>query len=213
MLKQTNAAIKAANPQATVIWGPIFGHDIGGATVTVREGGTLRRVTKRGELVIRSRSGGPQATGVPCPNTVPSGTDYLCETYEMGKSKAGWGSSAPGDHLAQNLYIDQGGSTSESKLRTYVQEFRTAYEQYEGRTTSKKTHITEIGWTTEYVSPAFQARNLETTYRTFRNISYVARTYWFFVQDIPEAGLYYGLVNTSGREKRAFGAYQRSAVY
>ena len=71
--------------------------------------------------------------------------------------------------------------------------------------------MTEVGWPTDLVSPEVQAENLRTAYGTFRATSYVGRSYWFSVQDIPEGNIFFGLVDTNGAAKPAFAAYQATA--
>jgi hypothetical protein len=63
------------------------------------------------------------------------------------------------------------------------------------------------------MSQETQAENLLTAYDTFRQVGYVARAYWFHAQDVPEAGLFYGLTDASGRNKRAMDVYQDAAAY
>jgi hypothetical protein len=187
-LTRSYEAIKLVRPNAVMISGGLFGHDLGDPAI----------------LFARR----------PCPTAVGSGADYLCATYEMGLSHAGWRPGAfPFDHVGQHLYIDQGEPTSEEKLRIYLEDLRDAYRSYEGAETPKMTHITEFGWTTATVSPEIQAGNLLTAFDTFRQVGYIARSYWFHAQDVPEADLYFGLVDGSGRKKRSFGVYQDAAAY
>jgi polysaccharide biosynthesis protein PslG len=188
ILRRAYEEIKLAHPGATVISGGLFGHELGGVTVPL------------------ARS--------PCPTRLTSGADYLCATYEMGLGYAGWQAGAyPFDHAGQHLYVDIGGATSEEKLRTFLQDVRDAYLEYEGPDTPKMTYITEFGWTTTQVTPEVQAANLLTAYDTFRRVEYVARAYWFHAQDVPEADLHYGLVDGAGRKKRSFVVYQDAAAY
>jgi hypothetical protein len=187
-LTRSYEAIKRARPGAVVISGGLFGHDLPGPA-----------------LLFARRA---------CPTAVGSGADYLCATYEMGLAQAGWRPGAfPFDHVGQHLYVDQGEPTSEEKLRLYLDDLRDAYRWYEGPATPKLTHITEFGWSTLTLSPELQAGNLLTAFDTFRQAGYVARSYWFHAQDVPEADLYYGLADESGRKKRSFTVYQDAAAY
>ena len=187
-LTRAYGAIKLARPDAVVISGGLFGHDLGDAAI------------------LFSRT--------PCPTGVPSGADYLCATYEMGLTHAGWQPQAfPFDHIGQHVYIDGGGLTSEEKLRIYLEEVRDAYLLYEGAGSPKTTHITEFGWSTKDISQELQAENLLVAFDTFRQVGYVARAYWFHAQDVPEAGLFFGLTEASGRKKRSFEVYQDVAAY
>lgn len=214
LLKRSYQAIKTAdstNPQ--VISGGVLGHDPAGVARVLVEDGRARRVTVRGDLAGTGLLRQPASGGGACSASIPtSGADYVCATYAMGIAKAGWVSvSYPLDGVGQHLYVDQGGPTSSAKLKSFFDDLRNAYGAYEGQTTIKKTHVTEIGWTTDFVPPAVQAKNLQTAYQTARSIAYVLRSYWFNVQDIPEASLAYGLVNGNGTPKPAFRAYQTYA--
>jgi len=118
------------------------------------------------------------------------------------------------------LYIDQYGKTSGTKISAYLDDLRKAYVAFEGLDTSKKTIVTEFGWSTAFVSLALQADNLKIAYSTFKVTSYLTNAYWFFVQDVPEADLYYGLQTGGsvrdgykGKAKPAFRAYQKAATY
>jgi endoglucanase len=143
-----------------------------------------------------------------------TGSGYLSSTYDMGTMYAGWTDGAyPLDGIGQHLYIDQSGSTSGDSLFASLQDLRDTYLAYEGADTSKSTYITEVGWSTASVSASIQAQNLQIAYTTFQSTGYVAQAYWFSVQDIPEAGLFYGLVDTNGVQKPAFPAYQQYATY
>jgi hypothetical protein len=216
LLKRSYAAIKGANAAAVVISGGLFGHDVGGAAMTLREDGARRTVRKQGTYAPAAGAAPAAAPAGPCPNTTlsnVSGATYLCTTYQMGSSKAGWKKPYPLDHIGQHLYVDQGSTTSAAKFSTYLQDVRSAYLIYEGSTTPKQTHMTEFGWQTDFVSQAVQAQNLQTSYQTFRTTSYVARAYWFSVQDVPEGGVYFGLVDGDGAPKPAFSAFQTYAVY
>jgi hypothetical protein len=187
-LTRSYEAIKLARPDAVVISGGLFGHDLGDAAI------------------LFSRD--------PCPTGVPSGADYLCATYEMGLKHAGWQPGEyPFDHVGQHVYIDGGSATSEEKLRLYLEEIRDAYLQYEGAESTKTTHITEFGWSTKDLSQELQAQNLMIAFDTFRQVGYVARAYWFHAQDVPEAGLFFGLTEASGKKKRAFDVYLDVAAY
>jgi hypothetical protein len=132
----------------------------------------------------------------------------------MGLRHVGWQPGRyPFDRIGQHIYIDGGGLTSEEKLRAYLEDVRDAYLLYEGPDTRKTTDITEFGWSTAGMSQETQAENLLTAYDTFRQVGYVAQAYWFHAQDVPEANLFYGLTDASGRKKRAFEVYQDAAAY
>jgi hypothetical protein len=187
-LTRAYEAIKLARPDAIVISGGLFGHDM----------------SENALLFARD----------PCPTGVNSGADYLCATYEQGLQHAGWQPGRyPFDHVGQHLYIDGGRPTSEEKLRFYLDDIRDAYLSYEGGESPKTTFITEFGWSTKDLSQEVQAQNLLTAFDTFREVGYVARAYWFGAQDVPEAGLFYGLLDASGQKKPAFNVYLDAAAY
>jgi hypothetical protein len=221
LLKHAYAAIKKDEPgsASTVLSGGLFGHDPAGASLLVTQAdGTVRRVVKHGTTVQNAGGTGAPTT---CTSTEPSGADYLCSTYQMGRSKAGWRAGAyPLDGIGQHLYIDQGTLTSSTKVNAYLQDVRAAYLAFEGTTTTKKTEITEFGWVADPSSPTFatdaanQAQNVQTAYSTFRSTSYVSRADYFTAQDVPEGSIFYGLVEGDGTTyKPSFSAYQTAAGY
>ena len=188
MLTHAYEAIKLVQPNAVIVSGGLFGHDLGDPAL----------------LFARDI----------CPTGVASGADYLCATYEMGLRHAGWQPGRyPFNRIGQHIYIDGGGPTSEEKMRFYLEDVRDAYLRYEGPDTSKTTDITEFGWSTAGMSQETQADNLLIAYDTFRQVGYVGRAYWFHAQDVPEANLFYGLTDSSGKKKRAFEVYQDAAAY
>jgi hypothetical protein len=227
MLRRAQAAVKAARPDAILVTGGLLAHDPGGASFTVRPGGPAarsggqaasppRQEIRHGERVGARRS--PRTAGIgyaasACQESQPTGAAYLCDVYVMGQGEAGWTRGAsPLDAIGLHPYVDQGAATSAAKLTAYLQEVHAAYAAYEGAATAKRIDVTEAGWTTDFVSPATQASNLRVLYDTLRSTGYVERGYWFAVQDIPEAGLAYGLVDGDGRAKPSFTAYQQATI-
>jgi hypothetical protein len=187
LLRRARDEIKLAQPDAVIISGGLFAHDLDGPRPMLWPGR--------------------------CPTTLVSGADYLCATYEMGLQHAGWTRPYPLDHIGQHLYLDQGGPTSERKLRGYLRDLHQAYQSLEGPDTRKQIYITEVGWTTAFVSPEVQASNVVLAYDTFRRTPYVARSFWFTARDVPEGNLFFGLADASGRKKPSFLAYQRAAGF
>jgi hypothetical protein len=220
MLRRAQAAIKTARPDAVVVSGGLLAHDQGGATFFVRpdteSGGQPRREVRHGERVGERRSARTAGVGyasAACQESRPSGAAYLCDVYVMGQGEAGWPrGAAPLDHVGLHLYVDQGGVTSRAKLTAYLEEIRSVMTAYEGSTTPKRIEMTEGGWTNDFVDAATQAANVRILYDTLRGTSYVGRGYWFAVQDIPEAGLYYGLYDGDGRPKSSVTAYQQATT-
>jgi hypothetical protein len=152
-----------------------------------------------------------------CTTALPSGADYLCKTYQIGRAKAGWSKSGPFDHIGQHLYIDQGGATSSPRISEFLQDVRQTYLAFEGSSTPKRTEITEFGWNTlnAGVSQTVQSQNLRTSYSTFRSTSFVRRAFWFRTQDLPWDG--HGLIDFewdgTAVPKGSFAAYQESAAF
>jgi hypothetical protein len=186
LLRRGYGEVKLARSRAVVISGGLFAHDLDGPR--------------------------PREASA-CGSGLVSGAAYLCATYELGLRKAGWAAPYPFDHVGQHLYLDQGGPTSERKLRSYLRDLRAAYLAYEGPDTGKQTHITELGWTTAAVSAAVQARNVLVAYDTFRGTPYIARAFWFGARDVPEGGLFFGLADAAGRNKPSLAVYQDAAAY
>lgn len=216
LLRRTHAELKAARPDAVLVTGGLLAHDQGGASFFTGADGHPRREVRHGERIGPRRSVRTAGVGYAasaCSETRPSGAAYLCDLYVMGRGEAGWPRDAsPLDHIGLHLYVDQGSVTSTAKLSGYLQEIRSAYVAYEGANTSRHIEMTEAGWTEVFVDRATQAQNVQLLYQALRNTSFVGRGYWFGVQDIPEAGLYYGLVDGDGGQKPAFAAYQQATA-
>lgn len=139
-----------------------------------------------------------------------TGAAYLRAALEAGRRWAGW-QEAPFDGLGYHLYIDQARPASAGKVEGYLRDLRAAYLACEGQCGEVPIHVTEFGWRSDALGEEVQAQNLEVACAAFRRSGLVARAYWAAVQDIPEAGLAYGLLRADGTPKPAFAAYQRLA--
>lgn len=162
-------------------------------------------------------SGGVLSTHSQASTTLTSantGADYLRDTYAQGKAHADWETlkstygSYPLDVIGQHLYIDQWGRTKANRIEKAMSLVHDAYVAGEGGSTSKKTHVTEMGWSTSLVSERIQADNLGTAYAKLKQLTYTPRTYWFFLQDIPVANLFHGLLRSDSTEKRSWTSYK-----
>ncbi len=162
-------------------------------------------------------SGGVLSTHSQSSTTLTSantGADYLRDTYNRGRANADWESlkstygSYPLDVIGQHLYIDQWGRTKANRIQQAVRFVHDAYVAGEGGSTVKTTHVTEMGWRTNFVSERVQADNLTTAYTRLKQLAYTPRAYWFFLQDIPAANLFHGLLRADGSEKPSWTAYQ-----
>jgi len=193
LLSRSYRAIKVANPTAVVVSGGLYAH-------------ILSLPIDAPTLPVSERTA--------CAASLPSGANYLCRTYAEGITYAGWRSgSYPLDSVGQHLYVDQFGLTSAERIVTYLQDLHVAYLAYEGARSNKKIDLTEVGWSTAFLTTQVQAQNLRAAFAIFQKTSYVERAYWFNVQDLPEAGLFFGLVDSGGNPKPVFAAYQQAAAY
>jgi hypothetical protein len=214
LLRRSHGALKAARADAVIVTGGLLAHDQGGATFFVGADGRPRREVRFGDRIGPRRS--PRTSGIGyassvCTESRPSGAAYLCDLYLMGRAEAGWSREAsPLDHIGLHLYVDQGGVTSTGKLTTYLQDIRAAYTAYETAATAKQIEMTEAGWTEAFVNREVQAQNVRILYEALRSVGYVSRGYWFAIQDVPEGGLFYGLLDGEGRQKPALAAYQQA---
>ena len=156
--------------------------------------------------------------------TSPAGPATWRPTYRQGQAHAGWDEvrgrlgSYPLDAVGQHLYIDQGANVSATTLRGFLDDLRRAYLAFEGPATAKGTLVTEFGWTSPGVDAPVQADNLQSAFAIFRALPYVRGAFWFTVQDIPEASLYYGLRaggdpadGFAGAPKLSLAAYQSAS--
>jgi hypothetical protein len=152
-----------------------------------------------------------------------SGADYLKQVYGQGNRYAGWRAiktstgSYPLDTIGQHVYVDGYTRTTASNISTALKLLRDAYVQKEGKNTTKKTVITEFGWTSRAVSEATQADNLQTAYAEYKNTAYVENAYWFFLRDEAHTDLnlylYFGLLRPDSSQKPSWNRYQTYATY
>ena len=197
------------NAQATYIYPSNFAWLLNRVYVAARNSGVTGLTLVSGGLYSSNSQNSQTLT------TANTGADYLTSTYSQGQQHANWGSlrtqygTYPLDAIGQHLYIDQWGTTRTSRVQQAVSLVHNAYVNAEGGLTTKQTHVTEMGWTTALVSEITQSSNLTTAYTELKSLSYIARTYWFFLQDVPTAGLYHGLLRSDGSQKPSWGAYQQ----
>lgn len=121
--------------------------------------------------------------------------------------------AAPFSSVGQHLYINQSTQTTSNTVQSYLNDLRNVYTTFGGQPSSTQTHVTEVGWSTGYVSARVQARNLQTAFQTFQSTTYVGRGYWFRTQDLPIHSDYFGLVDNNNTHKPSFSAYQQCATY
>jgi regulation of enolase protein 1 (concanavalin A-like superfamily) len=158
-------------------------------------------------------------------NYSSAGGQYLDDTYNTGTNATTGGSFAhtkanynayPLDGVGQHLYISQGGLVSSNLFRQYEDWVRQAYTKYEGNNTTKKTIITEFAWQTTNsanangVSQAVQDTNLVTAFSAIKATPYLQMAIWFSLEDSTAAGLYYGVLDTTGASKQSYPDFQRA---
>ncbi len=174
LLANTYADVKEYNglQDVTILSGGVFGHSIGG--------------------VYSYQNAGAQYIDNVGINTVGS----------FAYTKSHWG-TYPLDAIGQHIYIDQGGTTTSGEFQQYISWVRQAYTKYEGSGTGKRSFITEFGWTTSSVSQSTQDQDMNISFGVIEggNVNYVQTAIWFQWQDNPAAGLYYGVIDSSGNPK------------
>jgi hypothetical protein len=200
------------NQPATYLYPSNFAHLLAHVYSATRAAGITTATFVSGGITSMQDSAGKITS-------VSSGADYLSQTYTQGKQLAGWNTirtntgSYPLDRIGQHIYIDGYAKTTAAKIRTSLKFIRDVYVQGEGGNTTKKTVITEFGWSTKNVSEKIQADNLQTAYTEYRQTSYLQNAYWFFLRDELGSGLYFGLLRPDSSQKPSWSAYQTYANY
>lgn len=150
-------------------------------------------------------------------NTSSSGADYLDSTYYTGTQYTGkfsWAKAAYGsyplDAIGEHLYVDQNGSLNTSGLNSYIDAVHAVITKWEGANTTKKTWITEFGWTTKAVSEAVQSGNLSSAWNILKKKSYIAQSLWFQLDDNPPSQLYFGIYRTDGSKKPSWTTFSNA---
>jgi hypothetical protein len=113
----------------------------------------------------------------------------------------------PLDAIGQHLYISQGGPVTAAELEEYLDWVHQVAVRYGAP--DLPTVVTEIGWTTDSVSPQVQAANLALSLRVLRAEPFVLGTVVFDLKDGP--GLDYGLYTASGQPTPAWSAFHAAA--
>jgi hypothetical protein len=148
-----------------------------------------------------------------------AGAQYIDDTYNVGINSVGsfsytkshWG-TYPLDAIGQHIYIDQGTTTTSGEFQQYITWVQQAYQKYEGTGTSKKSVITEFGWTTASVSTNTQNQNLNTAFGVIEgDYKSVSHAIWFNWQDGGAGD--YGVLYGSGAPKLSYASYQYQEQY
>ena len=145
-----------------------------------------------------------------------SGATYMGDTFQMGIDHGAWtafaaahGGRYPLDAIGQHLYVDQNLITTSPDLTTYYAAVRAAVAAYES---PPPTVLTEAAWTTASLSQDVQAENLDILFAATRSTGYVPGLTWFELQDVPAAGLYFGLAQAAPTPKISFFHYRAQSL-
>lgn len=149
-----------------------------------------------------------------------AGADYLDSTYDVGINRTGkfaWAhgtyGSYPLDAIGQHIYINQGGAVSTSWFGTYLDYVHNILTKWEGAGSTKKTWLTEFGWTTASVNESRQSSNLNSAYGVIKAKSYVLCGLWFQLDDNPPGNMYFGLFRSDLTKKPSWTKFNTQAVY
>lgn len=148
-----------------------------------------------------------------------TGASYMSQVYTAGKTQLDWtnirttNGSYPLDGIAYHLYVAQGPSTEAtvtSKLNENLNAIWGVIASNEGANTTKKLWISEMGWTSDAVSEAEQARNVTLGMNTLKANPHVSFGNWFCLMDFGP-GARYGIVKgwpvTDATKKPAWDAF------
>lgn len=149
------------------------------------------------------------------PTGADTGASYLRQMYYYGIRELGWGEvksafgSYPLDGVGYHPYIgqtrDRGVDYIRSTLQTYINAIWESITIYEGKNTSTRIYISEIGWDSEQ-GDDFQATAMATVFYTLLKDERVRAVIWFCLRDFP--GTTKGLYTQAG-----FGTLARKPIY
>ena len=146
-----------------------------------------------------------------------SGAAYLDSTYNVGIYHTGkfWWTMAtygsyPLDAVGQHIYISQGGSLNTSWFGTYLDYVRDVVSYWDS---SKKTWLTEWGWTTASVSETTQANNINSAFNVIKGRSYVQCALQFQLEDNQAGNMYYGLLRPNLTQKPSWSRFNTQTTY
>jgi len=130
---------------------------------------------------------------------------YLQSVITAGTEELGWEDvktltgSYPLDGLGYHIYVKQGSSSAQEirdKMKSNLDAVWNVFTTLEGADTDKKIWVSEVGWTTEYVTEQVQADNLDTVFDFFRTDGRIRLGVWFCLKDFPNG--HYGIFRESG---------------
>lgn len=149
-----------------------------------------------------------------------SGAQYLDSTYNVcinytGKfawTLAAYG-SYPLDGVGQHIYINQGGALSTSWFGTYLDYVHNVVTAWEGGGSTKKTWLTEWGWTTASVNETTQGNNINNAFNIIKGRSYVLCALQFQLDDNVPGNMYYGLFRPNLTKKPSWTRFNTQTTY
>lgn len=130
---------------------------------------------------------------------------YFQGVIDAGKDDLHWNEvktktgSYPLDGLGYHIYVKQGSSDPSdirNKMKSNLDAIWGVFKGLEGEATPKKIYVSEVGWTTDYVTETVQADNLDTTFNYLRDDSRIRLAVWFCLKDFPSG--HYGIFRESG---------------
>jgi hypothetical protein len=173
-----------------------------------------------GSLDVQVISGGVFGHDIGGFNTGSAGADYLDSTYDVGihhTGKFAWAmgtyGSYPLDAVGQHIYINQGGAVSTAWFGTYLDYVHNVLTAWEGAGTTKKTWLTEFGWTTASVSENRQSLNLDAAYNVLKGKGHVESGMWFQLDDNPAGDMYYGIFRSNLTKKPSWTKFNTQTAY
>ena len=130
---------------------------------------------------------------------------YFNQVWDAGRRLLNWNQvktltgSYPLDGLGYHIYVEQGSTDPAvitGAMKANLDAVWRAFTGLEGADTPKKIFVSEIGWTTQYISEAGQASNLKASIEYLRGDPRVLMAVWFCLKDFPNGE--YGLFGASG---------------
>jgi hypothetical protein len=130
---------------------------------------------------------------------------YLQDVIDAGKDDLHWNEVLaktgryPLDGLGYHIYVKQGSSDPveiRNKMKSNLDAVWNVFKGLEGEHTTKKIYVSELGWTTDYVTESVQADNLDTAFDYLRSDSRIQLGIWFCLKDFPSG--HYGIFRESG---------------
>lgn len=152
-----------------------------------------------------------------------NGASYMSSVYTAGINDLGWTAlmndygTYPLDGIGIHLYVAQGETTPApiiAKMNENLNATWGAVTAREGAQTPKKFWVSEFGWSSQHITEAQQAANLQTSFGVLLADSRVALATWFSLTDFPGGG--WGLFRQGGlieqNKKPAWQAFRDIAV-